>query len=273
MAMTNQSVQAYESNSIQITREIAQNVLTTIDAGLVCGVGIPVPGRMCVEAAVCYAMCLPPGDQPFCVASSLRALMIALNDADWSTPAARACGLRRLGLAQLGTKDALNEAQFVTRVLNLASTKRLPKALRAAASVHKAPEHQSALNSAAAQCESARESASCFEAGAVAIAAVEAAVHAAVGVVAEAAAAAAYTAGDAYDAIASENTGGAAQWATESAVKAAEAVAHACGPAEGAAERAEVLDRSLRDFAEDVLKILVDLRAPGCEWLDLTEAA
>ena len=61
---------------IEITREIATKVLACVDAGLVHGVGRPVPGQMCVEAAVCYALGLPHGDDPKCVAPTLRRLKI-----------------------------------------------------------------------------------------------------------------------------------------------------------------------------------------------------
>ena len=40
----------------QITREIAQKVLNTVDAGLTKGIGESIPGQMCVEAAVCFAL-------------------------------------------------------------------------------------------------------------------------------------------------------------------------------------------------------------------------
>jgi len=43
----------------EITREVAQKVLSAVDAGLVKGQGIQEPGKMCVEAAVCYALGLP----------------------------------------------------------------------------------------------------------------------------------------------------------------------------------------------------------------------
>ena len=83
---------------MDITREIAAKVLATVDAGLVAGVGVPEPGKMCVEAAVCYAMGLPHGDNPTCVAPKLRWLKIRLNDSRWSSPQARAQGMRRLAL-------------------------------------------------------------------------------------------------------------------------------------------------------------------------------
>jgi len=39
-----------------ITREMATKVRDTVAAGLVQGVGVQEPGKMCVEAAVCYAL-------------------------------------------------------------------------------------------------------------------------------------------------------------------------------------------------------------------------
>lgn len=51
---------------MEITREIAVKVLETVDAGLVKGMGSPIPGSMCVEAAVCFAMGLPHSDEPGC---------------------------------------------------------------------------------------------------------------------------------------------------------------------------------------------------------------
>ena len=73
-----------------ITEDIARRVLTVVDAGLVKGVGNPKAGQMCVEAAVCYAMGLPHGDDPQCVSRALRSLKIRLNYSTWSSNAARA---------------------------------------------------------------------------------------------------------------------------------------------------------------------------------------
>jgi hypothetical protein len=79
-----------------ITAEVAQKVLDVVDAGLVRGVGEPVPGQMCVEAAVCYALGLPHGDDPACVSSALRGLKIRLNDSSlWSC----CCTARQRGRA------------------------------------------------------------------------------------------------------------------------------------------------------------------------------
>ena len=41
-----------------ITRAIAEKIRDIVDAGLVRGVGIAEPGKLCVEAAVCYRLAL-----------------------------------------------------------------------------------------------------------------------------------------------------------------------------------------------------------------------
>jgi hypothetical protein len=235
---------------VKINIDIARKVLTTIDAGLVHGVGVQEPGKMCVEAAVCYALGLPHGDDPGCVSEPLRSLKIRLNDSGWSSNAARAKGLRRLGLAQLGSKDALDESEFRRRVVELAIRKCVPAALRAAASVHKDPKHRAALNAAANTCESEANRASALEARQIAAAACAAANAAACA----AADAAAYAAAYAY---------------------AADAAAYAANAAANAAARAAAAkrDAALAEFAEDVVQILIDMKAPGCQWLTLTEAA
>ena len=55
--------------NIEINEALARKVLDVVDAGLVKGMGVPEPGKMCVEAAVNYAMGAPHGDQPTCVAA------------------------------------------------------------------------------------------------------------------------------------------------------------------------------------------------------------
>src|SRR5208283_3133203 len=143
MAMSKQS---------KITKAIARKVLKTVDAGLVNGVGVPVPGKMCVEAAVCYALGLPHGDDPGCVAPALRALKIRLNDSDWSSPTSRAAGMRRLAVAQLGSAGALNEKEFVSRVVDYAIRVSAPKAIRMVAMLI-GEKDLDALLAAATRCE------------------------------------------------------------------------------------------------------------------------
>ena len=114
-----------------ITEELAIRVRDTVAHGLVSGVGQPEPGQMCVEAAVCYAMGLPHGDRPTCVAPSVRAYKIGLNDANWSSPQVRAKGMARVAIAQLGS-DSIDERAFVSELALQTIRQILPLALRAA---------------------------------------------------------------------------------------------------------------------------------------------
>lgn len=98
---------------INITSDLARRVLEVVDAGLSHGVGDPIPGKMCVEAAVCYALGQAHGDDPICVDQYVRTFKITVNDENWSSKKARAIGLRRIAIAQLGTAyDARRKTQF-----------------------------------------------------------------------------------------------------------------------------------------------------------------
>lgn len=215
-------------HGMEITKDIALKVLSVVDAGLSSGVGKPVPGQMCVEAAVCYALGLPHGDDPQCVSRALRALKIRLNDSNWSSDQARAKGLRRLSVAQLGSRDILDDREFARRCAELAVRKAVPIALRAAASIHHDSNHKAAMLDAAARCEKEGTRA--------------AALHA-------------------------KNVASSAE---ASAYASADASAYAYASA--SADRAKIRDKVLADFAEDVVQILIEMKAPGCQWLELTEA-
>jgi hypothetical protein len=49
---------------MDITRQHAERIVGLLEHGLVSGVGVPEPGKMCVEALVCFALGLPHGDDP-----------------------------------------------------------------------------------------------------------------------------------------------------------------------------------------------------------------
>ena len=141
------------ANEIKIDRELAKKVLSIVDAGLSSGLGKQKPGEMCVEAAVCYALGLPHGDDPKCVSPALRSLKIALNDKNWSSKAARAKGMRRLSIIQLGTMGELDDKKFVAAVAEMTIRAFVPIALRAAASMKGNAAHKDALEVAAKRCE------------------------------------------------------------------------------------------------------------------------
>jgi hypothetical protein len=194
---------------IEITQQHAEKLVELIGHGLSPGVGNPRPGEMCVEAAVCFALGLPHGDDPGCVTPALRRLKIVLNDRAWSSNLARAEGLKRLALAQLGSKGVLDEQEFMRRVVEMTIRKAVPIALRAAAKMNQ--KHAEALKAAAVHCE------------------VE---------------------------------------GTREAAEDGERIARAAADAYADAD-ARTRDRVLADFAEWVVDILIDMGAPGCQWLYL----
>jgi hypothetical protein len=219
---------------IMIDVKIAKKVLEVVDKGLVKGLGKPTPGQMCVEAAVCYAMGLPHSDEPSCVSRAVRALKIGLNDSNWSSTQARAKGMRRLAVAQLGSADVVDDVVFAKKVAELSIRKSVPVALRAAASIQKDEHHKNALLDAALLCEKEGTKEAAEAAGWAGWAAARAAE------------------------------------AARAAAEAAEAAAEAAGWA-GWAARAAERDKILSDFAEGVVQILIEIDAPGCKFLYLTE--
>src|SRR3990167_5757572 len=165
---------------MKITRELAAKVLTIIDAGLTNGLGRAKPGHMCIEAAVCYALGEPHNDKPSCVSPVVRSLKIRLNDSGcWHSNQSRAQGLRRLGIAQLGTAQFLDDQEFAKRVAKLAIQTCVPAALRAAADLQKKVEHREALRAAALKCEDQGDEQSARQAETAADAAAYAAANAA----------------------------------------------------------------------------------------------
>lgn len=117
-----------------------------LQRGLCAGVGDR-DGQMCIEAAICAALDLPHGDNPSCVVSSVRTFKIRLNDAKWSSPEARAKGLRALGIAQIGSKGIVKDGNFIKRISEQTIRILIPRLFR-----ELFPTNQKLLN-LALQCE------------------------------------------------------------------------------------------------------------------------
>lgn len=117
-----------------ITESLIRTLLNTVDAGLTAGLGTPEPGKMCVEAAISYALGEPHSDGPSCVDSAVRAGKIGLNDCAWSSDAARAAGMRRVAIAQLGSKGVVDPVKYVTLLAQYTTDEIVPLAAEAARS-------------------------------------------------------------------------------------------------------------------------------------------
>jgi hypothetical protein len=238
---------------IKPTREIAAKILTLLDAGLTKGLGEPYPGKMCVEALVNFALGLPHNDQPPCVGDAVRRFKIRLNDSNWSSNQARAKGFRRLAIAQLGSNE-IDQVQFVKKLALATIREIVPIGLRAAAKIEQNDKRHADLIKAASECEAALD-----------LKAARRAAAAAAAYAAYAAAAAAYAAAADAAAYAAAAADAAAYAAAADAYAAAAADAAAAAYAAAYAARDEVLTAS----AEIGVRILVELKSPGCEWLDL----
>lgn len=236
--------------TIQINADIATKVLEVVDHGLCDGMGAPIPGQMCVEAAVCYALGLPHSDDPKCVSNALRVLKIALNDKPWSSNEVRAKGLRRLAVAQLGSIEILDEAEFASRVSTLVIKTVIPKALRSY--ITQLPlndqdltkcevlalrcEHDPSLTNA----ENAEDFANSIDLT--------------------------------YDISYGGDT---SYWAVDAITAAVtstdeDGVVDAVDAVSYLENTKTENDNVLANFAESVVQILIDMKAPGCEWLYLT---
>lgn len=242
---------------VEINEALAKKVLDVVDCGLSSGLGGPRPGEMCVEAAVCYAMGMPHGDSPSCVGDVVRKYKLQINDARWSSKAARAKGMRRVAIAQLGS-NKIDQAAFARLIVLEAIRQLLPVALLAAARAN--PSHEKALEIAAFGCEEITEFAQIFGAVKMAMAAADAADDDS----AAACAAASYDAAADY----ADYADAAADYADAAAAAYAYA-AYAVASADGSGN----CDRILHMAAEICVQALIKLGSPGCEWLALTEAA
>lgn len=138
---------------VEITKEHVDKINDYLDAGLPAGLGKRKRGMMCVEAVVSVVTQNQLTDMPVCVATSIRDLAIILNDSKWSSNQARAEGLRRFAIAQLGTYEKIDEKEFSRRVAKFATQTCVASALRAAASACSEP-HKSKLLGCALECES-----------------------------------------------------------------------------------------------------------------------
>lgn len=136
---------------MKITRDDAKKVLEIVDQGLCQGAGTSAtPGQVCVEQAVTMALGLPFSDDPKCVGRAVRLFKMELNDSNWSSNAARAKGMKRLAIAQLGS-DQIDQDKFRNELQRGTIARIVPIALRAAAL--KNVKHASELEAAAVRCE------------------------------------------------------------------------------------------------------------------------
>ncbi|HAN92930.1 MAG TPA: hypothetical protein DCQ33_12750, partial [Nitrospira sp.] len=166
----------YRIAGVTFDHELYERILGN---GLSCGIGTPDPNdpgksEVCIEAAISIACGLPFGDDPECVAPAIRAFKISLNDSyRWASPQSRADGMRRLGIAQLGSAGKVDEREFVKRMTEKTIRRMIPTLFR---EIFKqdTPEHKRCRD-AAEVCEREGTIESAYAANAAAYAAADAA--------------------------------------------------------------------------------------------------
>ena len=220
-------------------------------------------GQMCIEAAICYALDLPHGDDPACVTSSVRSFKIKLNDSSrWTSPASRAKHLRNLGIAQIGSKGVVDDKLFSTILVKQVIQKLIPTLFRDLypnkwVDLVNACEKEGSQKAARALANAAVDAA--VDAAAYADAAAAVAANAA------AAAAAADTANAAVDAAAY-----AAAAVAANAANAAAAAVDAAYAAANAKRKSHDPEKYLILAASLALDVLKELKSPGCAWLEVS---
>jgi hypothetical protein len=108
-----------------ITSELVSNIRHRLSFGLTKGLGTPEDGKMCIEALICAAYGWPHSDRPPCVGETFRRAKISLNDCDWSSNEARAKGMEKLAIAQLGS-NILDQVEAEERLFHKSCQKLLP---------------------------------------------------------------------------------------------------------------------------------------------------
>jgi len=204
-------------------------------------------GQMCIEAAASVLAGEPFSDEPTCVAPVLREYSIKINDAPWSSPAARASGLRSLLLAQLGSQG-IDGVEFAKRLAELTIREIIPRLLGELFPGDRA------VVEASQRCEREGTSEAAYAATDAAYAATDAAY----------AAEAAYAAKAAEAAYAAKAAAKAATWAKAEYANAAAFCAAAAANAANA-------DSYLIQSANIAVRVLQEMDAPGCRLLELAK--
>lgn len=126
-----------------ITATIVTNILAAIDAGIIAEAGTYVPGNMPVEDAIRYGF----GDEEESEVSRAGGeggrFLAMLGGSPWSSNSARAAGLRKLAIAQLGSADfdddatKIDQAAIMSFIAEKTTKRIIPFALADLSHYHK----------------------------------------------------------------------------------------------------------------------------------------
>jgi len=113
-----------------INQKLVNKINSLLDKGITYGLSEDRKLRkMCLEQVISYALGEGFTDEPSYVGKQVRRFVICLNDQFWSSASARAEGMRKLAIAQLGS-DSLDQKEFRDKLLFAVITKMLPAMFR-----------------------------------------------------------------------------------------------------------------------------------------------
>jgi len=113
-----------------INQDLVNKIHCLLDKGVTPGLSKnPKPGEMCLEQAVCYALGEEVTNKPSCVGEHVRWFVVTLNNCNWSSPSARAEGMRDLAIVQLGS-NFLDQNDFTENLRFAVIKKLLPSMFR-----------------------------------------------------------------------------------------------------------------------------------------------
>lgn len=110
---------------MNITEEQIKTIMRKVGLGLTKGLEKNSDGKMCIEAVICTVLENKHADNPACVGNEIRKAKINLNDCSWSSNQARAKGMRKLAIAQLGSIN-LDQIDFLNNLKLESARKILP---------------------------------------------------------------------------------------------------------------------------------------------------
>lgn len=145
-------IDADELRETMTDETLRKRVAEAIESGLFVGSRLPRPKEPNIANAICSALGERITHEPSVVAPVDIEFAIALNDADWSSPRARAEGLLPLALAQLNTAGTDRRA-WIEAVRDGATRRLVPKAFWYASQIHPEKKHRRSLENVAKACE------------------------------------------------------------------------------------------------------------------------
>lgn len=240
-----------KTQKLPFTKPLARKLLNLIDAGLTRGIGHARPGEMCIMACFNHVLGRQHGDNGLqdCVGAAVRSFDIALNDSDWSSKAARAQGMRRESIAKIGSNQ-INQDKFSFLLSLRVAQQLLPAAFRDYAQYCKT-EYKDQLTATADACAAAKTNADVS----ASLASLD----------------------SLYKLARLANLDSLSRLARLASLDSLASLASLYKLARldslARLDKLARVDKHLAAIAEVAVQVLIELKSPGCAWLDLCDAS